>query len=290
MTLEVGHLGTDSEWNGVFADQVSESNMAHFTKVGAGKLTLGGNNEYRGVTSVNEGTLIVNGNPTGGGAYNVASGATLGGTGNLGSSAVNIAGGGTLAPGASIGTFGVGGATINGALQVQYDGDVDTIDLLNVAGLLDITNATVNFQNLGAGALDGGPHVFATYGSLMGAGVGMDEFSMMSGLPSNFAIDYHYLGNQIALVASSGLPGDFNQDDVVDAADYVLWRKDPTNPANGYISDPSDGYNLWRANFGNPPGSGSSLNGSGAVPEPASIGLVALGILFLVSRRSDVRR
>ena len=38
------------------------------------------------------------------------------------------------------------------------------------------------------------------------------------------------------------LQGDYNTDGVVDAADYVVWRKtDGTNPA---------GYNTWRTNFG----------------------------------------
>jgi hypothetical protein len=70
-------------------------------------------------------------------------------------------------------------------------------------------------------------------------------------------------------------PGDYNADGKVDAADYVLWRKDPTNPAHGYVSNPQDGYNTWRANFGFPPGSGSSLGSSGTVPEP-SIMLILL--------------
>jgi hypothetical protein len=73
-------------------------------------------------------------------------------------------------------------------------------------------------------------------------------------------------------------------DGKVDAADYVVWRKDPTNPAYGYVSDPSDGYNLWRANFGNPPGSGSSLAG-GAVPEPASLVLLLVSACALATLR-----
>ena len=39
----------------------------------------------------------------------------------------------------------------------------------------------------------------------------------------------------------AGLPGDFNRDNKVDAADYVAWRK--TNV-------PVDGYNVWVENFG----------------------------------------
>jgi hypothetical protein len=84
------------------------------------------------------------------------------------------------------------------------------------------------------------------------------------------------------------LPGDFNNDLTVDAADYVVWRKDDGTPI---------GYDTWRANFGRTlfTGNGSEATGStssfadrfAAVPEPASILLAAagLGVLILQSRR-----
>ena len=52
----------------------------------------------------------------------------------------------------------------------------------------------------------------------------------------------------LAGILSVGLPGDYNANDIVDAADYVCLRKtDGGNPAS---------YNTWRV-FGNLPGSGS---------------------------------
>jgi hypothetical protein len=81
-------------------------------------------------------------------------------------------------------------------------------------------------------------------------------------------------------------PGDFNGDGKVNAADYVLWRKNPS----AYGGDPA-GYNTWRANFGDPPGSGSSLGGSGAVPEPGFLGLLscaAVGAIGVCRRRRRV--
>jgi hypothetical protein len=83
----------------------------------------------------------------------------------------------------------------------------------------------------------------------------------------------------LKVISAGGLDGDWNQDGKVDAADYVTWRKDPDN--NGG----PNGYDLWRQNFGNPPGSGSSLGDSGAVPEPASVVLVLLGVSVLGWRR-----
>ena len=59
------------------------------------------------------------------------------------------------------------------------------------------------------------------------------------------------------------IPGDFNQDGKVDAADYVVWRKDP-----GAFGG-SQGYADWRANFGAMQGAGSGA-GLGAVPEPST--------------------
>jgi hypothetical protein len=78
---------------------------------------------------------------------------------------------------------------------------------------------------------------------------------------------------------SAGVPGDYNANGIVDAADYVLWRKDPS--AHG--GDPA-GYNAWRAHFGNTSGSGL---GTAAVPEPAAFALcvAALAISSTALRR-----
>jgi hypothetical protein len=76
------------------------------------------------------------------------------------------------------------------------------------------------------------------------------------------------------------VPGDFNGDGKVDAADYVLWRKNPSSflPAT---------YDTWRANFGIPPGSGTGLGGASVVPEPAVLGFFGAAIvgLFFFRRR-----
>jgi hypothetical protein len=62
-----------------------------------------------------------------------------------------------------------------------------------------------------------------------------------------------------ALGVDDSANGDFNGDGVVDAADYVMWRK------NGGTTDD---YALWQETFGEPTGGGSSSTTS--VPEPAS--------------------
>jgi len=65
-------------------------------------------------------------------------------------------------------------------------------------------------------------------------------------------------------------PGDYNGDNLVDAADYVVWRKTGINGPQG--------YNDWRANFGMTVSSGAALPSadplSAAVPEPATLVLL----------------
>lgn len=105
-------------------------------------------------------------------------------------------------------------------------------------------------------------------------------------LPSpDWSVEYTSTSVLLHFTGSAGVPGDYNGNGTVDAADYVLWRKDPTNPANGYVSDPSDGYNLWRTNFGNPPGAGSGLGENTSVPEPASLAIIGLvGAIVALAR------
>jgi hypothetical protein len=99
---------------------------------------------------------------------------------------------------------------------------------------------------------------------------------------------------QVALPAVAGVSGDFNDDGVVDAADYVVWRKNNnTNnplPNNGGLGTPigSAHYDLWAANFGNTaPGSGSGPSAA-AVPEPMSIVLGMMVITGVAIRRRRV--
>ncbi len=75
--------------------------------------------------------------------------------------------------------------------------------------------------------------------------------------------------------------GDFNHDSIVDAADYVVWRKTDGGPG---------GYDAWRQNFGSVvPGSGSAL-GAAAVPEPATLVLSCLMFVFLAARGRYAKR
>jgi hypothetical protein len=84
--------------------------------------------------------------------------------------------------------------------------------------------------------------------------------------------------------ALPGVPGDYNNNGVVDAADYVLWRDG--GPLQNEVDTPGTvnaaDYTEWRARFGNTSGSGSGL-GAGAVPEPTTALLALLAGLATVA-------
>ena len=92
--------------------------------------------------------------------------------------------------------------------------------------------------------------------------------------PYTWNLSKLYTTGEVTLVNLSGLLGDFNNNGVVDAADYVVLRK---GLGSNYTQ--SD-FDVWRTHFGLTAGGGSSLPSaeplSVAVPEPAAIALLIL--------------
>jgi hypothetical protein len=103
------------------------------------------------------------------------------------------------------------------------------------------------------------------------------ETPMATGLGNSFSMSVPFR-SIVALLIDSTLQGDFNRDGTVDAADYVVWRKNP-----GGVYTQAD-FNLWRAHFGHTADSGSSSNTS--VPEPGS----AILLILVAASGSCTRR
>ena len=85
-------------------------------------------------------------------------------------------------------------------------------------------------------------------------------------------------------------PGDYDHNGVVDAADYVLWRKgDLAADSNGdTVVDQAD-YDFWRTNFGNGgAGAGTGISAA-AVPEPLGTVLLTVGLLTVCACRRNQR-
>jgi autotransporter-associated beta strand protein len=272
-----------------FSGQINGTG-GRLTKQGSGTLTLTGDNIQTGLTTVSAGTLMVNnttGSGTGTGAVTVASAGTLGGTGSVTGLITNN---GKIAPGdgVTVGTFHANGGVTNAAsahLAIELSGA--TSDVLAVTGNLDLSAA--DFLDI-SGAGTGSSWVIGTYtGTLTGT---------FDTVTSGYTVDYSTLGQIILNASAPSLPGDFNSDGKVDAGDYVTWKKnDGTNNAlandNGLgVPIGANHYNLWRANFGNPPGAGSSGGalGGAAVPEPGTASLLLICAAIAALWRPSIRR
>jgi hypothetical protein len=77
-------------------------------------------------------------------------------------------------------------------------------------------------------------------------------------------------------------PGDFNSDGIVDAADYVVWRKTANQTGSGLLADGDgddavglDDYHLWQTHFGETAETFSPGNSQG-VPEPGALAMIVL--------------
>jgi hypothetical protein len=102
-------------------------------------------------------------------------------------------------------------------------------------------------------------------------------------IPNAAATDYYIRSIEITGPAPPGVPGDYNGNGAVDAADYVLWRNggalqnEVDTPGTVNAAD----YTEWRARFGNTQGSGNGI--SSAVPEPGTLVLLIAGSIGIVS-------
>lgn len=121
---------------------------------------------------------------------------------------------------------------------------------------------------------------FANYPALEGGDQSYQVHDLAHDLnsPTNFA-------NQTGFIPGiqPELAGDYNDDGVVNMADYSVWRDtlgtaDDSADGNGDGMVDGDDYDLWQAAFG------SSLGAAAAVPEPRALSLAIAGILVFAMR------
>jgi hypothetical protein len=111
-----------------------------------------------------------------------------------------------------------------------------------------------------------------------------DAFFFSGGPNSYVTAEIHTLTPVILPI----IPGDFNSDGVIDAADYAVWRD-----GLGTTYTESD-YETWRTNFGKTSADADAVagalgnEGSTNVPEPATLMLIPLGLLILCITKHKV--
>jgi hypothetical protein len=175
--------------------------------------------------------------------------------------------------------------------------DSDVSDAISNSATLSLSNNAI--LNLAAGvnervgflSLDTALQPNTTYGSSQSNAV--------------VKLDIYFSGTGILTVGPPILAGDYNNDGIVDSADYVVWKKNIGQPSQTLPNDTTGvivgqaQYNLWRSNFGSTtavPGSGA-VEIARAIPEPSSVALLALGMTALaafatcrgLNRNSQVR-
>jgi hypothetical protein len=123
--------------------------------------------------------------------------------------------------------------------------------------------------------------------------------SSVAGLGNHFTMSVSPRSMVVLLIAPR-LPGDFNNDGVVDAADYTVWRDTQGQIGQDLAADftgsggAPDGivddldYQFWVAHFGATAGSGAGA--TSVIPEPSSLVVLGIGSLALPAPRLHRRR
>jgi len=191
--------------------------------------------------------------------------------------------------------------------SAQWDG------FLNGATFVGPQAMAQYFQNGPVPVIVGGPEgghwSAANTGSTVYGGTASQQSIMVPALPSGIRRQLTNLdaGALVDLGWEIDLPpivpGDYNRNGRVDAADYTIWRNTlgltSDLRANGNNTGASAGkidladYNFWKSRFGSTtPGSGSAAlatSESASVPEPASGLLLTTAAVLIASSRRRLR-
>jgi hypothetical protein len=225
---------------------------------------------------------------------------TLSGTTSLNHSVVDTGEGGSIFGSGTLGTEGdttiganlsLDGATL--AIDVRDNSTGQTSDQFDVVGSTTLNGDITVDVNLPGGYTPSSDVAILTTtegivdnsASLSLAGAGAGSFTGVS-----------VVGNNLMLLVggSTSVPGDYNGNGSVDAADYTVWRDSfgDTVPrgtgADGVNDTKIDNldYIFWKVKFAN---AGSGSGSGAAVPEPSSLALVLLAGFFGMVRIKNRR-
>jgi T5SS/PEP-CTERM-associated repeat protein len=283
--LDVGTLGTLNITGGGQAVDNDGSVLGTVTVDGAGST-------WTNVASLSvSGTLTV----TNGGMVQAPT-LTVGAIGEMrgdGNIIGNVQNAGVVSPGTSPGALNIDGnytQTASGELLIEltsassYD-QLLTTETATLSGTLTVNlldsflpSPGQSFTILTADDIDG---MFTT--------------ETLPSVPGRI-FDVIYNPNSVVLTVLSALPGDYNGNGTVDAADYTVWRDNlggsslPNEGASLGTVDDFD-YDFWKLHFGETAGSGSAgvSPSQAAVPEPATLSLMLGGLIAALLMRG-VRR
>jgi hypothetical protein len=195
------------------------------------------------------------------------------------------------------GSDGLGGGAGNSTLGAdEWDYDLD-LSQLNTSTMTTLSVPLSMFtRNMNSSSLGAAPVGFNNSGDGTLQNFGLYEFggSIPGANQANgglLKLEMEYM--EIRLPTTTPvLVGDYNNNGIVDAADYTVWRdhlgqtftlpnRDSAN--TGAIS--ANDYTSWKSHFGNHNGSGAF--GLGAVPEPSTLVLAFVALAGVVGLRKQ---
>jgi hypothetical protein len=213
----------------------------------------------------------------------------------------NVANSATISPGLSAGQLSItGDLTLapTSTLQIEIGGvnqgaDYDFLSeagsmALNLAGALSITLLN-GFVPAAADSLT----IVSSNQPLTGMFSNvMDGHVLTSDGMTSLRLSV--IGHHVVL---SGLPGDYNHNGIVDAADYTRWRDTLGQSGTSLAADGNHNnqvdtgdYGVWKSHFGDTiaGGTGAELSTlvNGAVPEPSGLVLLMVALLSLAATRN----
>jgi T5SS/PEP-CTERM-associated repeat protein len=219
----------------------------------------------------------------------VATTGTVHGDGTINGAVQNS---GVVAPGISPGALHVSGSYTQspaGQLQIELGGTTagTQYDQLIVAGNLTLDGTLqASLINSFSPTVGNSFNIMSWTGSLSGAFATIT----LPALGSFLAWDQSQLYTAGSLSVISTLPGDYNGDGVVDAADYTVWRATvgqhvvagtgADGDDNGLV-DQAD-YDFWVLHFGEMVGSGAGASAATGVPEPSTCALALFALVAAV--------
>jgi T5SS/PEP-CTERM-associated repeat protein len=202
---------------------------------------------------------------------------------------------GTDAPGFSPATVYRGSVTYGGTLEIEIGG--------TTPGSFD------RIIHTGTATLGGALNVSLTGGFVPKAADSFDvlDWASVTGafatinLPALAGLEWDTsrLNSQgLLAVIAPVLTGDYNQNNVVDAADYLVWRDtmgqtgtELAADGNGNNQIDAGDYDVWRSHFGQTKGVAAASSNHAAVPEPATMLLLAVvGVLSVAFASRRVHR
>ena len=222
-------------------------------------------------------------NANAGSTINISGGSVGGGFDADGGSTVNISGGaiGDQFNAANRSEVSISGGTFVGRFNASADSEISIVgsefylDGVAITGLTVDQARTVSERDV----------------TLSGLLEDMSPFSFDLKSTPSLAEDFFSVNATVTVTLMGHTStGDYNDNSIVDAADYVVWRNtlDQTGSSlaadgNGNNQIDAGDYIVWKTHFGQTLGSGTIA--SVAVPEPGALAMLVLAAIATVSCR-----